>query len=365
MRFLAKVRVCRCCNLLSYPLAAKTLASEKRACYNGAEKRGWLSLAIDCSWVGTGKPMELRFDPIPIILNRGGPEEVLALLDEAGLLFTSLARENLLLLLSRQRRDGGLPSSYDPKNYGVRETGRAVRLFLHSGLGSQTLNVAAALDLLLEIQGPAGGWSENPVLNIPSSALGLSNTAEVLWLTAEIVRTLQEAGRDTEDAYWLALEWLYSSHCSGGGWPLLEGEDHPDPDTSTLVTFLMQDIYGDSDPVVQQGRLYYEQYLTEVAQDAQRRYYEVRGERHGLDVYHLVDTVLEPEAVAAGYDIEDKRVAAIVDAIVDIQRRDGGWRPFWGEESDPTYTLYALRALVWVGAMERSELAEMIRRHTN
>lgn len=308
--------------------------------------------------------IELRYDPLPMIMNRGGPANVLAVLDEAGLLTTSLAREHLLALLSRQRPDGGFPSAWDAAHYGVRETQRAVRRLLHCGLGMDTLNVAAALRLLVQVQRPEGAWSENEALKLPPSVLALSTTAGVTWLTAEVVQMIQEAGTDElAEPYWRALDWLYGWRCSEGGWPALAGQDQPDPDSSTLITFLLQEAYGESDPIVQQGRLYYERCLTRVAKDAQQRCYEVRGERCGLDVYHLVDTVLEPHAAAAGYDINDVRVAHIVEAVVDIQRRDGGWRPFWLEESDPTYTAYTLRALVWVGALPRETLVEMLRRY--
>jgi hypothetical protein len=297
-------------------------------------------------------------------MSRGGPANVLSILDEAGLLAASLAREHLLALLSRQRPDGGYPSKWNVAQYGVQETGRAVRRLLHSGLGPDTLNVAAALQLLLQMQRPDGGWSENPALKLPPTALALSTTVGVTWLTAEVVQTIQEAGaEELAEPYWQALDWLYRWHCSEGGWPSLEGKDQPDPDSSSLITFLLEDIYGENDPVVQQGRLYYERCLTRIAKDAQQRYYEVHGERCGLDIYHLVDTVLEPRAAAAGYDMTDERVAHIVEAVVDIQRRDGGWRPFWLEESDPTYTAYTVRALVWVGALPRETLVEMLRRY--
>lgn len=308
--------------------------------------------------------VELRYDPLPLIMNRGGPANVLAVLDEAGLLASSLAREYLLALISRQRPDGGFPSTWDAAQHGVRETERAVRRLLHSGLGPDTLNVAAALRLLLQVQRPDGGWSENPALKLPPTALALSTTVGVTWLTAEVVQTVQEAGADEmTEHYWRALDWLYGWHCSDGGWPALEGQDQPDPDSSALITFLLQDVYGENDPIVQQGRLYYERCLTRIAKDAQQRGYDVRGERCGLDVYHLVDTVLEPRAAAAGYDVNDERVAHIVEAVVDIQRRDGGWRPFWLEESDPTYTAYTVRALVWVGALPREVLVEMLQRY--
>lgn len=308
-------------------------------------------------------PVDLRYDPIPYILSRGNPALILSLLDEAGLLFTSMAREYLLVLLSQQRRDGGFPSSFDPMYFGILETGRAVRLLLHAGLGPRTLNVTAALDLLLQMRSPDGGWSENSALRLPATAEHLHTTVGVTWLTAEVLRTLQEAGLDAEEDYWLAMDWLYSRHCSEWGWPLLDGMDEPDPDSSTTTTFLLQEVYGENDPAVQRGLLYYERCLSQVARDAQQRYYEVRGERRGLDVYHLVDTVLEFEAAEAGYDISDERVNCIVEAVVDIQRRDGGWRPFWMEESDPGHTVRTVRALVWVGALEREELSEMVRRY--
>lgn len=307
--------------------------------------------------------IELRYDPIPFVLSQGQPAVLLSLLGEAGLLFTSLAREHLLALLSQQRRDGGFPSTYDRVHFGVRETARAIRLLLHGGLGPETLNVAAAIDLLIHMQQPNGGWHENPALNLPPTLGELSTSQGVIWLTAEVAQALQEAGQDTTDAYWRALDWLYTSQCTDGGWPRQEGQNEPDPDSSTSVTFLLYNIYGEADPVVQEGIAYYERCLAEIAQDAQQRYYEVRGERRGLDVYHLVDTVLEPGAAALGYTMGDERIVAIVDALVDIQRRDGGWRPFWKEESDPRYTIYTLRALVWVGALEQAELGEMIRRH--
>lgn len=308
--------------------------------------------------------IELRYDPLPLIMNRGGPANILAVLGEAGLLTTSLAREYLLALISHQRPDGGFPSKWDGTQYGVQETGRAVRLLLHSGLGPDTLNVAAALQLLLQAQRPDGGWSENPALKIPPTAPALSTTAGVTWLTAEVIQTIQEAGADElVEPYWQALDWLYRWHCREGGWPSLEGQDQPEPDSSSLITFLLADLYGENDPAVQQGRLYYERCLTRISKDAQQRYYEVRGERCGLDVYHLVDSVLEPQAAAAGYDMNDERIAHIIEAVADIQRRDGGWRPFWLEESDPTYTAYTVRALVWVGALPQETLVEMLRRY--
>ncbi|MBN1484512.1 MAG: terpene cyclase/mutase family protein [Chloroflexia bacterium] len=306
----------------------------------------------------------LRYDPVPFVLNRGPARVVLSLLGEAGLLFTALAREYLLVLLSQQRPDGGFPSALDADHSGVLETERSIHLLLQAGLGPSTLNVSAALGWILGLQHADGGWSENPALYIPPHITHLDATVGVTWLTAEVLCSLQEAGYDSEDAYWRGLDWLYGRHCSRWGWPLLDGQDEPDPDSSTQITFLLRNIYGEEDEAVRGGLQYYERCLSQAAQDAQQRYYEVRGERRGLDVYHLADTVFDARAAAAGYDLSDDRLASIVDALIDIQRRDGGWRPYWMEESDPFYTVYTLRALVWVGALERESLADMVRRYT-
>ena len=45
-----------------------------------------------------------------------------------------------------------------------------------------------------------------------------------------------------------------------------------------------------------------------------------------------------------------------MEALIDIQGKDGGWRPFFAEESSPLYTALAIRALVLSGTLERQDL---------
>lgn len=47
---------------------------------------------------------------------------------------------------------------------------------------------------------------------------------------------------------------------------------------------------------------------------------------------------------------------AWMQALVDIQREDGGWRPFWAEESSPVYTALAVKALILSGMLARGDL---------
>ena len=46
----------------------------------------------------------------------------------------------------------------------------------------------------------------------------------------------------------------------------------------------------------------------------------------------------------------------MMEALVDIQREDGGWRPFWAEESFPVYTLLAVKVLVLSGMLARKDM---------
>lgn len=47
---------------------------------------------------------------------------------------------------------------------------------------------------------------------------------------------------------------------------------------------------------------------------------------------------------------------AWMQALVDIQREDDGWRPFWAEESSPVYTALAVKALILSGMLARGDL---------
>ena len=59
--------------------------------------------------------------------------------------------------------------------------------------------------------------------------------------------------------------------------------------------------------------------------------------------------------------MKDFGVGVIVKAIIESQRADGGWK-FWSKESHPAYSVYALECLVWVGALGREQLADMLRK---
>lgn len=50
-------------------------------------------------------------------------------------------------------------------------------------------------------------------------------------------------------------------------------------------------------------------------------------------------------------------------ALIDIQREDGGWRPFFAEESSPVYTLLAVKVLILSGMLVREALEDVVKRY--
>jgi hypothetical protein len=154
-----------------------------------------------------------------------------------------------------------------------------------------------------------------------------------------------------------------------GAWPSRawdpeEHRDDPgDPDATSQIGFLMGDLYGEHDPAYAKARELFEGYLDQSAQQVEQGY-RIRprdGQRVDLGVYDLTHLLLSwpldrPHRIQRGYDIRDARVRRMMEALVAIQRRDGGWRPFWAEESCPVYTVLAVKTLVLSGALAREDL---------
>lgn len=69
--------------------------------------------------------------------------------------------------------------------------------------------------------------------------------------------------------------------------------------------------------------------------------------------FSLVD---KNRIIEAGYDLGDERVKMIVEAVVDSQLEDGGWRPFWANKSDPVCTVLTLKLLTSLGALKVGDL---------
>jgi hypothetical protein len=314
-------------------------------------------------------PMKLKYDPFPLIFTQGDEATKLACLDFFGLGNSPLATEYLLELIKLQCPDGAFPSSLDPQNWGTRETVRNTLLLLEIGLPTEGVNVHAAVQFILNHQHPDGGWSENPLLVIPPEKVELSNEQGITWITADVVELLRQVEMGECRECQAAMEWLRAMQNRHGGWYSYSGSigdqrgSTGDPDSTAQITFLMGEIYGEDDPVYQKGKGLFETHLDECVQDVDRGY-RIRlrdGQRVELDGYTLTHLLLswlldQPRRIQSGYDVSDPRVKRMMEALIGIQREDGGWRPFWSEESSPVYTALAVKVLVLSGMLARDDL---------
>jgi hypothetical protein len=314
--------------------------------------------------------MKLKRDPFPLIFTQGDEATKLACLEFFGLTDSPQAKGCLLDLIKQQRFNGAFPSRLDPENWGMRETVRNTLLLLKVGLRPKGVNVDTAVQFILSRQRPDGGWSENPSLEIPPWMVELSNEQSVTWITADVVELLRQVGMGECRECKAALEWLRTMQNRHGGWYCYSGsigdqrDATGDPDSTAQITFLMGELYGKDDPVYLRGRELFETHLDECAQDVERGH-RIRlqdGQREELDGYTLTHLLLswlldQPRRIQSGYDVSDPRVKQMMEALIEIQREDGGWRPFWSEESSPVYTALAVEVLVLSKMLAREDLA--------
>lgn len=318
--------------------------------------------------------MKLSHDPFPLIFARGDEAVRLDCLMFFQMQDSDYARQLLLDLIGEQLAHGAFPSKIDPGKWGIRETARRALLLLEAGLPPDGLNLFSAVKFILKRQNPDGGWSENPSLGIPHWMVELSTERSVTWLTADIVELLRQTSREDRVEYRAALDWLRGMQNRHGGWYCFSGaigeqlNAKGDPDSTAQIAFLMNQICGEDDPAYLKGKALVESWLDEYAQDVERGYWiRLRdGKKEELDVYHLTHLFLShlgdrPRRFQSGYDLSDPRVKLLLEALIDIQSEDGGWRPFWASGSDPGYTLLAVKVLVLSGAIKQEALQSRVK----
>ena len=312
--------------------------------------------------------MRLKYNPFPIIFSQGDDATQLAYLEFFGKETSWRARMCLSALIRQQRPDGGSVSHLDPTHWGMQETVRNTLLVLKVGEPLKALHVQNALGFILACQRPDGGWCENPLLKIPPEQTWLSNQRSVTWLTANIVELLRTAGMTDRRECQSAVSWLKRIQNQDGSWPSVAPNENGyqtapgDSDVTAQITFLMGELSGENDPGYLKGRGLFEHYLDICAHDVEQGYHVAPdGENEEIEVYHLTHLFLSslldpPRRLRKGYDSHDPRVKQILEALIDIQCQDGGWRPFWSQESSPVYTVLALKVLVLSGMLVQEEL---------
>jgi hypothetical protein len=309
--------------------------------------------------------MEFKHDPVPFIFKKGDSFTKLCVLEMVDLWKTPLGNQLLLELLKSQNRDGGFPSKIDPNFSGVKETERAANLLLKCKMPKDGLVLMACMRFLLRNQTEDGGFRESAKLVIRPEVVELSNQKGVTWLTADMVDLLRQMGQENTRPCQKAINWLRRMEIAEGGWGLFEEDQEIDPDSSAQITFLMKDLLGGEDTLHKRGVALFEKHLDQRAEEAGAGFWDRKGEKEENEVYHLTHLLGQSifsgkRAAIAGYNIKDKRVKKILEAIIEIQREDGGFRPFWSRRSDPLYTAIVLKILLWTGAMKKGQIKSMM-----
>jgi len=307
----------------------------------------------------------LRYDAVRFVFEHSDEVAQLSLLQFLDLLETGKGKDLIRSLLEARMPSGGFPSSFHRETEGIRETCRKTHLLLKCGVPWDGLSVQAAMNFLLRSQREEGGWSENPALTLPENVVELSTVEPVTWLTADVVELLRAVDLGESPSCVKALNWLRGMQSHVGGWPMYGNDSFiVDPDSTAQILFMFKEIYGEEDLAYVKGIRFFEKCLDAVAVDAERGYHvEPNGKRVENDVYHLTHLLLSSlvdteRRLQAGYDLRDERVRKIVQAILENQREDGGWRPFWTACSSPTYTVLTLKLLTWLGVLNTGELRE-------
>jgi hypothetical protein len=309
--------------------------------------------------------MEFKYDPVPFIFEKGDLFTKLCVLEMVDLWNTPLGNKLLLDLLKTQKKDGGFPSQIDLNFSGVKETERIAGLLLRCRVPKDGLALSSCMKFLSKHQNEEGGFHENPKLSIPESINWLSNQKGVTWLTGDIIDLLRLMGQENTKVCQKAINWLRRMELPTGGWSAIEGDEMVDPDSSAQITFLMKDLLGEEDTLYKRGKELYEKHLDQMAIDAEQGFYCWNEKKEENDVYHLTHLMGHSffsgkRSAEAGYGINDKRVKKIVGAIIEIQRQDGGFRPYWSQKSDPLYTGLVLKIFLWVKAMGKAKIRSML-----
>jgi len=281
---------------------------------------------------------------------------------------SDLAMQLVSKVLKTQLADGSFPSDYDSENGGIKNTCRITHLLLDYDYLPDNVIISSAIDFLLSKQNPDGGWSENPDVTIPENTMELSTVNSITWLSADIIDLLHRVGTEKIDSYKKALLWLIEMQNEEGGWTMWKKEKHgSDPDSTAQILFMLKEYCNKECFLWQKGFSLFEKFLNEREEEAKQGYYieTITQKKKRNDIYTLSHLLLssltdKERRIKSGYNMKDPRVRNIVEEIINIQNLDGGWNPFWQNESDPIYTVLAVKLLILLDLIDKDEIRNYV-----
>ena len=298
--------------------------------------------------------LSLKENPFSLILNQGSPASVLQVLKVISRVETSVGFKNLLRLVSLQNDDGGFPKDFKFGNpSSVKTTYRVVRILIYIGIDRRSHIIMSAVNWLINQQEKDGGWHENPAITLPQWITWESTTKGVTWYTCQTAVLLHELRMHKTAAFRKAISFLEKTELPRGGWSSVVGLKELDADSTVGIGNFLAKLYGAKHPSVLRAKRIFEERM-ELAESVLHKTID--------DAYELTHLISD-EVPNYMYGLDDERVRRVLEMLVRVQRKDGGWKTFYScGKSDVAITVYALRVLVSHGLLKRETLQEMFDR---
>jgi hypothetical protein len=255
-------------------------------------------------------------------------------------------------LVSLQNTEGGFPKDFRFENpSSVKVTYGVVRTLAYLGIDKRSHIINSAVNWLVNQQEKNGGWHENPAIAIPKWVTWESTTRGVTWYTCQIAMLLREIGMDKTPVFKKAILFLEKTELSGGGWPSVENSRELDADSTVGIGNFLAKLYGKDHPSVLRAKRIFEERMSELAKKVSHKTID--------DAYELTHLIFD-EVPNYMYHLGDERVKRVLEMLLHVQGKDGGWKTFYsGGKSDAAITVYALRVLLSHGIVQKKTLQEM------
>jgi len=294
----------------------------------------------------------LKKNPFPFILSKGDPMSILQILTTIDRLGTKHGFNSLTAVVSLQNDDGGFPRNIQ-KGFpsSVKTTYRVLNTLHKVGVDKRSYIMTSALTWLLKWQEGDGGWHENLAINLPEWMTWESTSKSVTWYTCQIGKLLQQLKMQNTKAFKRIIEFFESSELPNGGWSAVEGVDGPDPDSTAGIGDFLARVVGGQHPAVSRATKIFNSSMDKLIGKVKKERIE--------DAYELTHLIFDNPQNSM-YKKGDKRVMTLLRALVEAQRKDGGWLTFYSEgKSDVPITVYSLQVLVSHGVLDKTVLRHM------
>jgi len=297
-------------------------------------------------------PRSLKANPFPLILSKGDPLSILQILSSIDHLGTRTGFDNMATVISLQNKDGGFPRNLQKKQpSSIKATYRVLSTLHKAGVDRRSFMMTSALDWLLKWQEIDGGWHENIAVKLPEWMTWESTSQSVTWYTCQIGKLLQQLKMQNTKALKKIVDFFIKTELPSGSWSAVVGMEGADPDSTAGIGDFLAPILGRKHPAVSRAKRMFESALTKLLDKLKKERIE--------DAYELTHLIFETPPNLM-YQRNDRRIRTLLEALVDVQRKDGGWLTFYSEgKSDVPITVFSLQVLLSHGVLSKQALQIM------